>query len=179
MIPAALADYTTVVDSAALVDSPPRRPSWPARHTTRCYRPSRALARPPSPNASPRGARTAPAASSAPRHLVAAGELFEAVGRPDRRPPRLRLASRPWPALYATNGVPLATEPALFAADRGDAAQALRLAEAGLRTGPTPAAQDAYAWALMANGRAAEAVTWADGRLRQARATPCSPSTAA
>jgi tetratricopeptide (TPR) repeat protein len=65
-------------------------------------------------------------------------------------------------SLYATNGVPLAPEPALFAADRGDAAQALRLAEAALRIGPTPAGQDAYAWALMANGRAAEAVTWSD-----------------
>ena len=58
--------------------------------------------------------------------------------------------------------MPLAPEPALFAADRGDAAQALRLAEAALRAGPTPAAQDAYAWALMANGRAAEALTWSD-----------------
>jgi len=97
----------------------------------------------------------------APRYLAAAGELFEAVGRPgDAR--RAYASFTAMAALYATNGVPLAPEPALFAADRGDAAQALRLAEAALRAGPTPAAQDAYAWALMANGRAAEAVTWSD-----------------
>ena len=97
----------------------------------------------------------------APRYLAAAGELFEAVGRPgDAR--RAYASFTAMASLYATNGVPLAPEPALFAADRGDAAQALRLAEAALRTGPTPAAQDAYAWALMANGRAAEAVTWSD-----------------
>jgi Flp pilus assembly protein TadD len=58
--------------------------------------------------------------------------------------------------------VPPATEPALFAADRGDAAQALRLADAALRAGPTPAAQDAYAWALAASGREAEALSWAE-----------------
>jgi tetratricopeptide (TPR) repeat protein len=97
----------------------------------------------------------------APRYLAAAGELFEAVGRPgDAR--RAYASFTAMASLYATNGVPRAPEPALFAADRGDAAQALRLAEAALRTGPTPAAQDAYAWALMANGRAAEAVTWSD-----------------
>ena len=31
-----------------------------------------------------------------------------------------------------------------------------------MRAGSTPAAQDAYAWALMANGRAADALTWSD-----------------
>ena len=97
----------------------------------------------------------------APRYLAAAGELFEAVGRPgDAR--RAYASFTAMATLYATNGVPLAPEPALFAADRGDAAQALRLAAAALRAGPTPAAQDAYAWALMANGRAAEALTWSD-----------------
>ena len=97
----------------------------------------------------------------APRYLAAAGELFEAVGRPgDAR--RAHASFTAMATLYATNGVPLAPEPALFAADRGDAAQALRLAAAALRAGPTPAAQDAYAWALMANGRAAEALTWSD-----------------
>ena len=97
----------------------------------------------------------------APRYLAAAGELFEAVGRPgDAR--RAYASFTAMATLYATNGVPLAPEPALFAADRGDAAQALRLAAAALRAGPTPAAQDAYAWALMANGRAADALTWSD-----------------
>ena len=97
----------------------------------------------------------------APRYLAAAGELFEAVGRPgDAR--RAYASFTAMAALYATNGVPLAPEPALFAADRGQPDQALRLAEAAMRAGSTPAAQDAYAWALMANGRAAEAVTWSE-----------------
>jgi tetratricopeptide (TPR) repeat protein len=92
---------------------------------------------------------------------VAAGELFEVVGRTaDAR--RAYAAFTALSGLFATNGVPLAPEPALFAADRGQPDQALRLAEAAVRAGPTPAAQDAYAWALMANGRAADALNWSD-----------------
>jgi hypothetical protein len=109
---------------------------------------------------------------------VAAGELFEVVGRTaDAR--RAYAAFTALSGLFATNGVPLAPEPALFAADRGQPDQALRLAEAAVRAGPTPAAQDAYAWALMANGRAADALNWSDKRPPRARPTPCSPSTAA
>ena len=155
MTPAALADYTAVVDSAAAGRG--AAPTDPG---------DRRAAAPTADPLSDRGGRSRAAGLArrrtvAPRYLVAAGELFEAVGRPGDA----RRAYAPFTAmasLYATNGVPLAPEPALFAADRGDAAQALRLAEAALRTGPTPAAQDAYAWALMANGRAAEALTWSD-----------------
>jgi len=220
MTPAALADYTTAVDSAApLVDTAPGAASGPpgaaaaatpdaaaagtADHATTATAgtPDHATAAtagtadhataaaaatpdaaaenptahaaggagsPMAPDAVGRAAARAAAGLAvggrrtvAPRYLAAAGELFEAVGRPgDAR--RAYASFTAMAALYATNGVPLAPEPALFAADRGDAAQALRLAEAALRAGPTPAAQDAYAWALMANGRAAEAVTWSE-----------------
>jgi tetratricopeptide (TPR) repeat protein len=136
MIPAALADYSSVVAVAAAADT------------------TRAAAG--APTGDPDGRRLV-----APRHLIAAGELFEAAGRPaDARRAYDRFAAVT--ALYAANGVPLAAEPALFAADRGDAAQALRLADAGLRAGPTPAAQDAFAWALAASGRDSEALTWAE-----------------
>ena len=220
MTPAALADYTTAVDSAApLVDTAPGAASGPpgaaaaatpdaaaagtadhattatagtpdhattaavgtADHATAAAAatPDAAAENPTAQSAGGVGSPMAPDAvgraaaraaaglavggrrTVAPRYLAAAGELFEAVGRPgDAR--RAYASFTAMAALYATNGVPLAPEPALFAADRGDAAQALRLAEAALRAGPTPAAQDAYAWALMANGRAAEAVTWSD-----------------
>jgi hypothetical protein len=39
-----------------------------------------------------------------------------------------------------------------------------------VRAGPTPAAQDAYAWALMANGRAADARDWSDKATFRGRA---------
>lgn len=97
----------------------------------------------------------------APAHLVAAGELFEAAGHPDdarRAYARFTAVT----ALAAANGVPYDTESALFAADRGDPTQALRHADAALLAGATAATQDAYGWALMANGRGAEALTWAD-----------------
>jgi tetratricopeptide (TPR) repeat protein len=142
MIPAALADYSSVVDSAAVADSARATAGAPATVGTA--------------GGDHDGRRLV-----APRHLVAAGELFEAAGRPaEARRAYDRFGAMS--ALYAANGVPLATEPALFAADRGDAAQALRLADAGLRVGPTPAAQDAFAWALAASGRDAEALTWAE-----------------
>jgi tetratricopeptide (TPR) repeat protein len=142
MIPAALADYSSVVDSAAVADSARATAGAPATVGTA--------------GGDHDGRRLV-----APRHLVAAGELFEAAGRPaEGRRAYDRFGAMS--ALYAANGVPLATEPALFAADRGDAAQALRLADAGLRVGPTPAAQDAFAWALAASGRDAEALIWAE-----------------
>ena len=81
--------------------------------------------------------------------------------------------------LFATNGVQLDTDPRSSPPTAATPAQALRYAEAGLRTRPFVEMQDAYAWALMANGRAAEALTWAERRRRPACATPCSPSTTA
>ena len=179
MTPAALADYTTAVASAApLVDTAPGAASGPPGPAAAAT-PDAAAENPTAHSAGGVGSPMAPDAvggaaaraaaglavggrrTVAPRYLAAAGELFEAVGRPgDAR--RAYASFTAMATLYATNGVPLAPEPALFAADRGDAAQALRLAAAALRAGPTPAAQDAYAWALMANGRAAEALTWSD-----------------
>ena len=97
----------------------------------------------------------------APNYLVEAGEFFESVGRQadGQRAYDLFAAQN---TLFATNGVQLDTDPALYYADRGAPVEALRYAEAGLRTRPFVEMQDAYAWALMANGRAAEALTWAE-----------------
>lgn len=171
MLPAALADYSSVVDSSPDADSAhatagdPAAASAAASVVAPAAAGARATAVAPAtigasatagPAGAPDGRRLV-----APRHLIAAGELFEAAGRPaDAHRAYDRFAALT--ALYAANGAPLATEPAVFAADRGDAAQALRLADAALRAGPTPAAQDAYAWALAASGREAEALTWAE-----------------
>ena len=93
MTPAALADYTTAVDSAA--PGRHRRAASPSgrrcRHADPLPRPdrSRAGARPQAPDAVGGAAARAAAGLAvggrrtvAPRYLAAAGELFEAVGRP-------------------------------------------------------------------------------------------------
>ena len=96
-----------------------------------------------------------------PQSLVEAGEFLASVGRAEdaRRADDLFAAEND---LFAANGVQLDTDLALFAADRGDPARALQVAEAGLRIRPFVETQDAYAWALMANGRPDEALTWAE-----------------
>jgi tetratricopeptide (TPR) repeat protein len=96
-----------------------------------------------------------------PNYLVEAGEFFESIGRQAdaQRAYDLFAAQN---TLFATNGVQLDTDPTLYYADRGAPVEALRYAEAGLRTRPFVEMQDAYAWALMANGRPAEALTWAE-----------------
>ncbi len=62
--------------------------------------------------------------------------------------------------LYRASGVVLDTEATLFEADHGDPAAALRNAKAGWATRPFVEMADAYAWALHANKRYAEALTW-------------------
>jgi tetratricopeptide (TPR) repeat protein len=60
--------------------------------------------------------------------------------------------------LFETNGVEPDATPTLFAADHGAPAAALANAEKGIQTRPFAVMQDAYAWALHANGRDAEAL---------------------
>jgi tetratricopeptide (TPR) repeat protein len=48
----------------------------------------------------------------------------------------------------------------LFEADHGDPARALALARDGIKTRPFVDMDDAYAWALHANGLDGEALTW-------------------
>ena len=92
-----------------------------------------------------------------PQYLVEAGEFFESVGlMADAQQAYGLFAAQT--TLFTANGVPLDTGPALFYADHGDPAQALRYAEAGLQTRPSGEMQDAYAWALFANGRDVEAL---------------------
>jgi tetratricopeptide (TPR) repeat protein len=60
--------------------------------------------------------------------------------------------------LFEANGVEPDATPTLFAADHGAPAAALANAEKGIKTRPFAVMQDAYAWALHANGRHAEAL---------------------
>jgi tetratricopeptide (TPR) repeat protein len=68
--------------------------------------------------------------------------------------------------LQAAQGVNVDLELVLCRADHGDAARALRDAEAGYAVRPTIAAADALAWALHVNGRDRRALTYADVALR-------------
>jgi tetratricopeptide (TPR) repeat protein len=69
--------------------------------------------------------------------------------------------------LFTSNGVQLDSDATLYYADRGDGEKALAIATAGIRSRPFLEMRDAYAWALHAAGRDAEALV----QERAARAT--------
>lgn len=94
-----------------------------------------------------------------PRYLVEAGEYLDSVGLAAQAQQAYGIFAAQNTAFLA-NGVALDSDPTLFYADRGDPAQALRYGEAGLKTRPSVEMQDAYAWALLANGQGEQALTW-------------------
>jgi tetratricopeptide (TPR) repeat protein len=99
-----------------------------------------------------------------PAYLIQFGELLESLGRPadaDRQFGLFTSTAR----LFEANGVSLDADAALFQADHGEPAEALRQAEAGIRTRQFLEMDDAYAWALHVNGRDAEALAWSDKAL--------------
>ena len=104
----------------------------------------------------------APAAST----LTELGDLLAALGRPDEAEEKYA-AARDFNALEEKAGVSLDADAVLLDADLGDPAAALRTAEK-LRAaqGTSVFTEDAYAWALHANGRDAEAMKHADSALR-------------
>lgn len=96
-----------------------------------------------------------------PQYLMEAGEYFESIGlTADAHQADELFATQT--TLFTANGVQLDTDPTLFYANQGDPVQALRYAEAGLRVRPSAEMQDAYAWALFANGRDVESLAWAE-----------------
>jgi tetratricopeptide (TPR) repeat protein len=92
-----------------------------------------------------------------PAYLIALGELYEARGRPDK-------AREQYDVVGATvriaraNGVTTDLETALFEADHGDRAAALRAARAERARRASVHVNDALAWALHVNGRDREAL---------------------
>ena len=109
----------------------------------------------------------------APEHLVAFGELLEATGQVQDAEEQYAVV-RATQQLYAANGQDVDSELALFEADHGDPATAVRLAARAYATRPDSVhVQDAYAWALHAAGRSAEALPIARAAARTGPALPC------
>ena len=100
-----------------------------------------------------------------PEYVVALGETLQAMGDAPAARDQFDLA-RVLITLSKTNGVVADVDLALFEADHGDAATALRLATDGYAATPTVRAADAMAWALHRLGRDTDAATWSAKALR-------------
>lgn len=108
----------------------------------------------------------------APEHLVALGELLEATGDEQAAEEQYTVV-RATQQLYAANGQDVDSELALFEADHGDPATAVRLAARAYAARPDSVhVQDAYAWALHAAGRSAEALPVARAAARLGLRSP-------
>ncbi|HVL85737.1 MAG TPA: tetratricopeptide repeat protein, partial [Pseudonocardia sp.] len=95
-----------------------------------------------------------------PQYLLEYGELLEAAGRSDEAAEQYELLALQQ-RLYAAEGSTDDQVAALIAADHGDPAQALRLAQAEWDRRQSIFSADALAWALHVNGRHAEALEYA------------------
>lgn len=107
-----------------------------------------------------------------PSYLVELGELLEATGNVAEAQEQYDVV-RILQQAFASTGSDVDSELALFEADHGDPAAALRFAEQAYRDRPdTISVQDAYAWALHANGRSDEALPVARQALRLGTRNP-------
>jgi tetratricopeptide (TPR) repeat protein len=95
-----------------------------------------------------------------PGQLAALGELREAGGQREQAEEQYRLVGT-WTVLARANGVATDLETALIEADHGDAAAALKAARAEWSRRESVHTADALAWALHANGKDREALTYA------------------
>jgi tetratricopeptide (TPR) repeat protein len=93
----------------------------------------------------------------APAHLTSLGELYEVQGRPDLARQQYDVVDA-WVRIAKANGVATDLETALFEADHGDRAAALRAARAERARRASVHVADALAWALHVNGRDREAL---------------------
>ncbi|TDD77962.1 tetratricopeptide repeat protein [Actinomadura rubrisoli] len=98
--------------------------------------------------------------SPLPGRLAWLGELRESEGRRDEAAKQYGVAAT-WDALAKANGVTPDLETALFAADHGDKAAALRAARAEWTRRHSIHVADALAWALHVNGDDEEALGYA------------------
>ncbi|MFD7734796.1 tetratricopeptide repeat protein [Kitasatospora phosalacinea] len=108
--------------------------------------------------------RRATAQVPQPEYVLELGELLQSLGRTDEAEQQYRVLRGEW-KLLADNGVVLDADAALFEADHGDPGAAVAIAEQGLRTRPFLDTHDAYAWALHAAGRDADALRQSDEAL--------------
>ena len=108
----------------------------------------------------------------APEHVVALGELLEATGDEQGAEEQYAVV-RATQQLYAANGQDVDSELALFEADHGDPVAAVELAARAHAGRPDSVhVQDAYAWALHAAGRSAEALPLARASARLGLRSP-------
>jgi len=94
-----------------------------------------------------------------PSYLIEAGEMLQSLGRTKEAAQQYSLFDTE-NRLFVANGVTLDTDPTLFYADHGDPKRALQYGQVGIRIRPFIEMDDAYAWALHANGRNAEALRY-------------------
>ncbi len=99
-----------------------------------------------------------------PEYLTEYGELLESVGRADEARQQYDTVHAAY-AIAQSYGATNDLELALFEADHGDPVIALRAAESEWARRQSVHAADAYAWALHANGRDAEALVLVDRAL--------------
>ena len=96
-----------------------------------------------------------------PQYLLEYGELLEAAGWIEQAQAQYEVLAVQQ-SLYATSGSIDGQFASLVAADHGDPAEALRLAEAEWARHQSIFSADALAWALHVNGRDAEALPYAE-----------------
>jgi tetratricopeptide (TPR) repeat protein len=107
-----------------------------------------------------------------PEFLVAFGELLEATGQRDAAQEQYAVV-RATQRLFAAAGQDVETELALFEADHGTPAAAVASARKAYAKRPDSIfTQDAYAWALHAAGRSAEALPIARRAVRLGLQSP-------
>lgn len=94
-----------------------------------------------------------------PEYVVEYGEYLQSLGRTKEAQAQFTVFDTE-NKLFQANGVTLDTDPTLFYANHGNPALALKYAITGIRIRPFTEMDDAYAWALHANHRDAEALTW-------------------
>jgi tetratricopeptide (TPR) repeat protein len=92
----------------------------------------------------------------APEHVIALGDLYASIGETAQARQQYALVHAE-ERLFRANGVNVDLELSLFDADHGDPAAALTAARAEWGRRHSIHVADAYAWALYANGRYAEA----------------------
>ena len=101
-----------------------------------------------------------------PQYIQEYANLLRSAGRQDEAAKQFELLGAQEKLLGAA-GATDDLAASVVAADRGDAAEALRRAEAEWGRRHHPLVADAYAWALHLNGRDAEAIGFADQALAQ------------
>ena len=107
-----------------------------------------------------------------PEFVVAYGELLEATGQEQDAQEQYAVV-RATQQLFAANGQDVDTELALFEADHGTPAAAVASAQKAYAKRPDAVlTQDAYAWALHAAGRSAEALPVARAASRLGMRSP-------